>query len=469
MVNDIDNLLKENEKLIHEKNELIIKLNEVNEIVEGIKRGNIDAIFIANNKSAEVLVSRTADQTYRRFIENMSEGVVTLLTDGVILYSNSSFAKMVDMPLEKVIGANVRELIPIEHSDLFERFFFGIPRVSGNVELSLSSHDGRCAHFIVSLNTLGLEDFMALNLVWVDVTDQKNAEDRLITINESLKRAIEERSLSEDKVGVLNIKLNENIKILKDANIELATFAHIASHDLQEPLRKILTYCNMLISENYDSIDQNGQSYLNKIQSASVRMRSLINDILEYSELSQNEIVFEPTSLQSVMNEIISDLEIVMDDTKAEVTITEELPVIEANPSQMRQLFQNIISNALKFIKPDIKPQIGITYGVINGKEIWKTDNMFEVKYCRIYIKDNGIGFKEQYDDKIFTIFQRLNNNSLYPGTGIGLAICKKIVEKHHGLISAESKLNEGALFTITLPIFQENSIRNREILDLTN
>ena len=197
-------------------------------------------------------------QAYRRFIENMSEGVVTLHTDGIILYSNSSFAKMVNLPLEKVIGTNFRNFIPIEYIENFERFFNEYPENNSKFELSTWNHEGIRSYFIVSLNKLQLQDFVALNLVWTDVTDQKKAEEKLMTVNEKLKRAIEERIFSENKVVILNNKLKENIKILEDANIELATFAHIASHDLQEPLRKIITYSGMLISDYHDTIDQRG-------------------------------------------------------------------------------------------------------------------------------------------------------------------------------------------------------------------
>jgi len=456
MATEINRLLKENEKLTHEKNELYIKLNEAKDIIEGIQKGNIDAVFIANNETANILVSKTADQTYRRVIENMSEGVVTLHSDGTILYSNSSFAKLVNLSLEKVIGTNLRNFIPIEYINNFEPLFKEHPENNSKMDLSILNADGRHTHFIVSLNMLDLPDFEALNLVWTDVTDQKETEEKLVTINENLKKAIEERVYSETKVLLLNSKLEENINILKDINIELATFAHVASHDLQEPLRKIITYSGLLRSNYHDVIDLPGQDYLNIMHGASTRMRNLINDILKYSALSQNDFLFQPTNLQSIVKEIISDFEIVLTETKAKIIIEKELPVIEANSSQMRQLFQNLISNSLKFVKTDTIPEISITYEIITGMEIEQIDNsLLNEKFCKIYIRDNGIGFEPEYIDKVFTIFQRLNNNSIYKGTGIGLAICKKITEKHYGFITAESKLNEGALFTITLPVCQ--------------
>jgi two-component system CheB/CheR fusion protein len=455
MVMDVDILIKENENLILEKDELQKKLNEANEIIEGIKKGNIDALLIGGNENEKVFVSETADQTYRKFIENMSEGVVTIHTDGIILYSNTSFAKLVDAPLEKLIGTNLLKFIPIENIENFEQFFINKPQNNSKMDLSILDHAGQKAHFIVSLNIFHLNDFAVLNLVWTDVTYQKNTEEKLEAVNENLKGAIEELKSSENRVEILNSKLEENIKILKESNIELGTFAHIASHDLQEPLRKIITYSGILRSDYYNIIDQKGQTYINKMQSSSSRMRDLINDILQYSELSHNDILFELTDLQSIIKEIISDFEIVIKETNAEIIIENELPVIEANAIQMRQLLQNIISNSLKFIKPGVLPQIRITSEIVKANDIAGTDvGVLNEKVLVIKISDNGIGFNQDYASKIFTIFQRLNNNSLYKGTGIGLAICKKIIETHHGIITAESKMKEGAIFTIAIPVF---------------
>jgi signal transduction histidine kinase len=171
-------------------------------------------------------------------------------------------------------------------------------------------------------------------------------------------------------------------------------------------------------------------------------------------------MLFRPIKLQLIIEEVIADLDIVLKETKAIITVVEELPIIEANPVQIRQLFQNIISNALKFIKPDILPIISITYKIANGRQIGKMDeDILDTKFCVICVNDNGIGFKPEYASKIFTIFQRLNNNALYRGTGIGLAICKRIVERHHGSIFAESNPGKGASFTIILPVFQEKSV----------
>ena len=462
MVKNFKDLSKVNKKLLHENEELLNKLNNANDIIEAIRKGNIDAVVNTNNEITKLLVSENADRTYRQFIEIMSEGVVTLHSDGIIVYSNVSFARMVNFPIERVIGSNIRNFIPTEYVEKFERYFAEYPENNSKMELSFVNQKEERTHFIVSLNTLQLQDFTAINIVWTDVTDRKMTEEKLTIVNKNLHSAIEKCIFSEKNVVVLNNKLTENIRILEAANIELKTFAHIASHDLQEPLRKIITYSSLLIRDYYDIIDQRGQGYVNNMQCASVRMRSLIDDILEYSQLSQIDTLFIPTNIQLVIDEIISNLEIPINETNAIIKIEKELPVLDAISGQMRQLFQNIISNSLKFIKPGRSTEISIAYKIMKGYEIEIIDeNMLNENFYVFKIKDNGIGFKEEYVNKIFTIFQKLNDNSVYNGTGIGLAICKKIVEKHNGFITAESKLNEGSLFTITIPVGQKHKQKN--------
>ena len=431
-------------------------MHEANDVIEAIRKGNIDAVFIANDDTTKILVSKTADQTYRRFIEKMSEGVVTLDSDGIIVYCNSSFAGIVGLAPEKVVGANIRSFIPPDYIDQFEQFFMNHHESNSKLELLMIDHKHVRTYFIVSLNTLHLEDFVAINLVWTDVTAQKKAEERLTIVNKNLKRAIEELLSSEKKIVRLNSSLKENIKVLEDANIELAMFAYIASHDLQEPLRKIITYSGILIDNYHSVIDKRGQHYLNNMQRASERMRNLINDILAYSHISEKGFLFEEINLQTIVNEVLSNLEVPIHETKAKIIIEKELPVIEANSSQMIQLFQNILSNAIKFKIADTIPEITITYEIIKGKEIEMIDeNRRESDFCVLRIIDNGIGFRQEFIDKIFIVFQRLNNSSVYPGTGIGLAICKKVVEKHSGFITAEGKPDDGSVFTITLPVVQ--------------
>ncbi|HEY1112428.1 MAG TPA: ATP-binding protein, partial [Chitinophagaceae bacterium] len=247
---------------------------------------------------------------------------------------------------------------------------------------------------------------------------------------------------------------------LEISNNELMQFASVASHDLKEPLRKIHMFSN-IIRERYMSESPHGAlDYMNRIIRSSARMTKLIDDLLTYSRLSINTL-FESTDLNCIINEVLSDLELSITEKGAEVLV-DHFPHIEVVPGQMRQVFQNIISNALKFSRPGTPPRITITSELISQPD-FDIAAAEKGDYCRISIADNGIGFDEQYTAKIFTIFQRLHSREKYEGTGIGLAITKKIIEKHNGWITARSTSGGGSTFVIILPLRQPGEVLQEE------
>jgi signal transduction histidine kinase len=239
---------------------------------------------------------------------------------------------------------------------------------------------------------------------------------------------------------------------LEASNHELQQFASVASHDLKEPLRKIQLF-GTILRDRHIGTNPDAMQYMERIVSSSERMTRLINDLLRYSRLSA-DVSFEPVDINIIINDILADLELSVKDACAEITAS-EFPVVEAIPGQIRQALQNIISNALKFSRKGVAPCIRIHAERVREREFDSiADN--EGPYCRITISDNGIGFNEMYLPKIFTLFQRLHSHEVYEGTGIGLAIAKKVVERHQGVIGASSKENEGATFTIVLPLEQK-------------
>jgi two-component system CheB/CheR fusion protein len=227
-------------------------------------------------------------------------------------------------------------------------------------------------------------------------------------------------------------------------------FASITSHDLKEPLRKIHIFSNMLRDRFHSDDGTPAADYLDRIIRSASRMTRLINDLLDYSRLSADSF-FQPTDLTVVVQEVLGDIELAIADKKAEITVA-DLPVIDAIPGQIRQIFQNLISNALKFSRNGVVPQVTIK-GELTSKLAYEGHADPSGQYCRISVKDNGIGFDEQYARKIFVIFQRLHDREKYDGTGIGLAIAKKIVERHNGIITANGKEDEGAEFIFVLPL----------------
>jgi light-regulated signal transduction histidine kinase (bacteriophytochrome) len=278
-------------------------------------------------------------------------------------------------------------------------------------------------------------------------------EQKLVAINKNLELEIHERKVSEDKVKELNHQLLENIERLESANRDLDRFAFMASHDLQEPLRKMLMFSDRLAHKYKDLIDDEGKMFISRIQHAGERMQALIKDILLFSKTSIEKPVFVETNLNDILGEVLLEMENVIKEKNAVIN-AEPLPSLSANPVLMRPLFHNLISNAIKYAKKDVQPVVKI-YSEFSAGQNGSDVSEGKSKYCRIYVEDNGIGFDQKYSEQIFGMFKRLHLHTEFEGTGIGLALCKKIVEEHNGFITARSKVNEGSIFIISLPVQQ--------------
>jgi len=244
---------------------------------------------------------------------------------------------------------------------------------------------------------------------------------------------------------------------LRQSNRELQDFAYVASHDLQEPLRKVQAFGDRLERKFAESLSEEGRDYIRRMRNASARMQNLINDLLTFSRVTSKVQPFQLTDLKKIAEEVASDLEIRIEQTNGRVEIG-DLPSIDADPLQMRQLLQNLIGNALKFHRADASPVIKIyskNYSLTGGSFFIEGEQIHTdgENSCEIVIEDNGIGFEEKYLDRIFTVFQRLHGRGDYEGSGIGLAVCRKIVERHSGQITASSEPGKGSTFLVTLPI----------------
>lgn len=276
-------------------------------------------------------------------------------------------------------------------------------------------------------------------------------EQRLVAINKSLEIEIKERKANEEKVKHLNRQLLENIASLESANKDLDRFAFMASHDLQEPLRKIRMFSDRLALRYKNLLDEDGKTNIHRIQKAAERMQALITDILTFSKLSIDKPAFVETDLNMLISEMLIEMDEDLHEKKAQV-IVDRLPTLHVNPSLMKPLFHNLIGNALKYRKKGVEPRVRITSDVSEPSN-GRTGKDPNEKYCRIFVEDNGIGFEQKYAEEIFGMFKRLHHNTEFEGTGIGLALCKKIVEQHKGYISARSKVNEGSTFIVSFPI----------------
>jgi signal transduction histidine kinase/CHASE3 domain sensor protein len=264
-----------------------------------------------------------------------------------------------------------------------------------------------------------------------DITPQKDYENRLLEQSHELKRS----------------------------NQDLEQFAYVASHDLQEPLRKIRAFGNRLYTKYSNELGESGVDYIDRMQNAAERMQGLINDLLTFSRVSRTQQEFEQHNLSTIIKEVLEDLETAIKNNNARIEYN-NLPDITCNFHEMKRLFQNIIGNAIKFRKPDVDPVIKIDCTKVRAAEL---DEEFPVKgnkqYYKISIRDNGIGFNKKYQERIFNIFQRLHGRSEYRGTGIGLAISRKIITNHEGFITARGEENKGAEFIILLPKYIKKTV----------
>jgi PAS domain S-box-containing protein len=354
------------------------------------------------------------DDAPNRF-DFVSDYIVTMLGYSVKTFlSTPNFWLSIIHPEDK--GRVMREVLEIFNN-----------RRSGTIDFRWVRKDGRVI-WIESRNEVICNDEgerIGLRGVTMDITERKKAEEQLEIFNQKLQQS----------------------------NRELQDFAYVASHDLQEPLRKVQAFADRLNSKYAKALTGEGLDYLERMRSAANRMQTLIQDLLTFSRVTTKGQPFLAVNLETVTREVLSDLEISIEIAGAKIEM-DNLPEVDADPMQMRQLIQNLIGNAIKFRRKDIAPIIKISAQSVesnsNGNGNGSNGNL-----CQLTVEDNGIGFDEKYLDRIFTVFQRLHGRTEYEGSGVGLAVCRKIAERHHGSITAQSSVDKGTTFIVTLPFKQ--------------
>lgn len=361
----------------------------------------------------------TADAELKSVKHALDASAIVAITDkaGTIIHVNDKFCEISKYSREELLGKNHRIINSKYHSaDFFKEMWKTIAsgqRWEGEIR-----------------NRAKNGSIYWVNTSIVPFLDDDGKPYQYV----SIRYDITARKFAEEKLKVYAVRLEERNKELQD-------FASVAAHDLQEPLRKVQAFSDRLKIKFGDVLADTGLDYLNRIQSSTSRMQTLIDDLLTFSRVTTRAQPFVKTDLNIVLAEVLSDLEIRIEKTCAKVE-TSELPSIEADTSQMRQLFQNLISNSLKFHKVGEVPSI-------------KVSAETHEDFVQLVVSDNGIGFDEKYLDRIFTIFQRLHGRHEYEGTGVGLAVCKRIAERHDGNITAQSQPGKGATFLVKLPITQ--------------
>ncbi|MGB7540335.1 MAG: ATP-binding protein [Anaerolineales bacterium] len=378
---------------------------------------------------------RRSEEKYRTLLDNIEEGYYELDMDGRYTFVNDALADLIRAPKNKILGTNFQQFIDPEYVGRVKQAYQAAFQLGGaihGIEYKIRSKEG-LSRFVetsalISRSMMG--EMSGLRGIVRDITTRKQAEQYQI-----------ER------------------KALERSNKELEQFASVASHDLQEPLRKIQTLGDRLNTLYGESLNEEGRGYLERMRSAANRSRKLIDDLLSLSRVATQGRPFVRVDLSMVARDVVADLEERIEQSGGRVVV-DELPVVEADPAQMRQLLQNLIVNGLKFHRPEQKPQIKVSGRIIEAKRRSLAADGAD-DHCQIFVKDNGIGFDEKYLDRIFQPFQRLHSSKEYEGTGIGLSICRRIVERHGGEISAKSQPGQGSTFIVTLKVHQASeSIR---------
>lgn len=451
-----EELQSANEELLSGSEELQSLNEELETSKEELQSSNEELLQINQellNKQQQINISKNYTEA---IVATLREPIVVLDTNLRIKNINRAFSKKYNITKEEATGKLIYEI----QNHLFDN----IP-MRAMLEKVLPEKT-QLDDYQISVNLLPYgESVMLLNarqvtnetskeqlilLAIEDITERRIIEKRLQVLSSGFETKVEERTAD---LLTANKELESSIKNLHGANVQLQEYAYVASHDLQEPLRKILMFISRLLEMNED-FSPDALTLVEKISKSSIRMNTLIKDLLAYSYLNNPDRLFAVTDLNVIIADILVDFELLIEERDLEIKVG-QLPVINAIPLQMNQLFYNLISNALKFYKNDGSSSIvEINSHKMTASQVKKHPTLDPaLTYCEIIIKDNGIGFNKQYENKIFTIFQRLHNNEVYTGTGIGLAIGKKIVENHKGIIFSKAEEDIGAEFHIILPV----------------
>jgi PAS domain S-box-containing protein len=405
-------------------------------------------------------------------------GVVLINEAGLIIKINATAGQQLGYEPDELVGQSISKILTVAGRLFYQTHFYPLINLHGRVEevaLTLLTRTGDRIPILLNAVRQSSDGLICCAYLSVGhrhayeaelIQARKAAEQARLAVEESearyrtlsadLEHLVQERTheleAANEEYAAINEELTESNQLLNRSNDDLQKFAYVASHDLQEPLRKIQQFGDLLRT-NYTGTSEEEQFFLERMQSAANRMSTLIRDLLDYSRVSTQRDRNSPTSLQEIVDRALMTLELVIIETKAEVMV-EALPTIQGDALQLDQLFQNLLSNALKYRQPDIPPRIQILSQLVPATELPTSIHPARSSnaYYRIDVVDNGVGFDEKYLDRIFQVFQRLYGKKEYMGTGIGLAICEKVVANHGGAITANSQPGQGATFHVYLP-----------------
>ena len=369
---------------------------------------------------------KKADEKFKNLLESAPDAIIIVNETGVIQLVNAQTEKMFKYDRTEMIGNKVELLMPHRYNTIHQDHrvnYFKTPKVrqmGEGFDLLGRDKNGKEFPIEISLSPLETEDGLLVSAAIRDISEKKKLENQIKEININLEKKVQQRTAE-----------------LETKNKELEQFAYVASHDLQEPLRTISSFVDFLKEEYMGKLDENADNYLVYISQASDRMQTLIKDLLDYSRIGRKGIVAE-VNCNDIISDVLADLSSTIEDNNASIAVLEKLPIVKGYTTELKQLFQNLVSNSIKFHKKNIPPEI-----TIQGEKI---DGGWQFSF-----KDNGIGIEKKHHERIFIIFQRLHIRAEYEGSGIGLSHCKKIVDLHGGKIWVDSELGKGSNFQFTI------------------
>jgi two-component system CheB/CheR fusion protein len=447
-----EELQSANEELKSGNEELQSLYEELETSKEEIQSTNEELITLNQE-----LIERNEQLIYSR---KYAEAIVTTIHEPFLILTRDLRIKNANKSFYEMFGATEQQT---EGKPFFEWFggIWNIPGLQEKLYKILPGHTDLDNFEVCIGSQLEKEKYLTLNARQLI---NENSDEQLILLAIHDITVTKEFEKSQNLFAQkLEQQVRDQTKELKEANIQLHNsnedlqqFASIASHDLQEPLRKIKTFTSVFITKFDNDISDEGKNIINKIKRSADRMSDLIREVLEFSKLTNATREFVQIDLDVILRKVLQDLDMLISDNNASIDYRKALPTIEAIPLQINQLFYNLLTNAFKFYKKDTPPQLIISWSTLSSGEEKKISGLREgPSYIEIKFSDNGIGFEQQFADQIFQIFERLHTINDFEGTGIGLALCKKIVENHHGQIFALSEENKGATFHIILPLKQ--------------
>jgi signal transduction histidine kinase len=429
MKNEQSNIIEDYDN-IQRLQERIFELEQTN--------AELEQALIRQNQAGDLLGNR---DLLELVFEKTPTGLAVISGEDLVFQLvNPAYVSMTPNPEKSPLGERYDEIWPNAHGFQMSALLRSV--ILTGETLHSERHrrhypNGAIRYFSLHLYPINWQNKPAiLKILWETSTIEY--------AKQTTEKAAEEAQKRAEELAKARQELAEYASRLERSNQDLEAFAFAASHDLQEPLRKIKSFGEILIEKMDDSLDTEARSFLKRIKDAADRMSSMIDALLTYSRVTTYAQPYDEVNLEEVVKDVVNDLELRISRTGGKVLIS-ELPHITAEPEQMRQLLQNLIGNALKFHRPGVPPIVKISGRHLESQKV-------EDSWVMIEIEDNGIGFDSENSEKIFQPFKRLHNRRQFEGSGIGLAICRKIVERHGGTLTVESIPGEGSIFTVTLP-----------------